>query len=416
MNITENQAKELLKKDGVIVPKGFLITKPEQFFKIQKLLSGLEVVLKAQIHCGHRKKSGAILISEKGQAAIDAKKLLGMQVKGERVQQLLVEEKIDIRKEQYLACTIDQSTKELLVLYSPWGGVDFEEVVAWDPRRMKTIRWNTVPFGTSKSRWKRWEKSAVVDMKKSGVPAEISKLATTLVELLWRYDALLVEINPLAETPKGLVAADAKIVIDDNALFRQPKLAPFATEGLSALELKAKQDRVQYVELDGDIAVIGNGAGLVMATLDMIDVFGGKAANFLDVGGSGAALETEHALSIVLAKQGIRGLFMNIFGGITHCDEIAKGIIAYRKKHKLTIPIVLRMIGTREKEAKALLQKNGLRVFDEMEEAAKTIVMLATGKKKDGTTKDCRSKGKEMGRSVGMSGSVGRGRSAGRDK
>ncbi|MBI5398800.1 acetate--CoA ligase family protein [Candidatus Woesearchaeota archaeon] len=383
MNITEHNAKEILKKEGVAVPRGVVIDRPEQIVKAIHQVPGLHAVLKAQIHGGHRKKSGAILISNKSRAQADAKRLLGMNVKGEKIRELLVEQKLDIEKEHYLAITLDGSSEEIVIMYSPWGGVDIEEVAAWDPRKITNVRFTIPPAdGKRENKYAGNEIKKVnlaqlkKELKENKIPIEISNLCATLMELLYKHDALLIEINPLAETKRGFVAADAKMIIDDNALYRQPALEPFADENLSPLEAKARKDHVQYVDLDGDIAVIGNGAGLVMATLDMIDAFGGKAANFLDVGGSGAALEAQKALSIVLSKPNVHGLFINIFGGITHCDKIAEGLIAYRHKHKLKIPMVVRMIGTREKEAKALLKKNGVQVFAEMEAAAKQIVTL----------------------------------------
>ncbi|MBI4738548.1 acetate--CoA ligase family protein [Candidatus Woesearchaeota archaeon] len=391
MNITEYRAKEILKKEGVAVPRGVLIDCQEHVVKAINQLPGSHVVLKAQIHSGHRKKSGAILISNKSRAPADAKRLLGKTIKGEEVRELLVEQKLEIKREHYLAVTIDNALEEIRIMYSPWGGVDIEEVVAWDPHKITNVQLNNVQFNIPQTKGKKSaenksKKTALARLKKklkqNKIPAEISNLCAKLIELFYKYDALLIEINPLAETKTGFVAVDAKIIIDDNALYRQPKLAPFAQENLGPLERKAREQNLQYVELEGDIAVIGNGAGLVMASLDMIDTFGGKASNFLDVGGGGAASETRRALSIVLLKPGVHGLFLNIFGGITHCDDIAQGIVAYSRKHNLRIPIVVRMIGTREKEAKALLKKNGVHVFEEMEEAAKRIVALVHKQKK----------------------------------
>jgi len=348
MKLKEYQGKELLQKYGIKTPDSFLITKPEQIKEVQG-----EVVIKAQVLHGGRGKLGLIQFATNKDAKEKAEQIFKKGIK-----EILVEERIKPEKEYYLSITIDRSEKKPLLMFSAEGGIDIEDLALKNPEKIKKYCIN-----------------------EEFSPKEVGKelnLEPMLIEKVYKifkdYDAELVEINPLANTAKGLMALDAKVIIDDNALFRHEFKKD---ETLTELERKAKEADLSYVELDGNIGVIGNGAGLVMATLDVVNYYKGKVANFLDVGGGADKAKMEKALELVLEKNP-KGIFINIFGGITRCDEIAQGLVEYKKEHKLEIPIVVRMIGTNEKQAKEILKKNDIHFIDSMEEGAKKIVKLTS--------------------------------------
>jgi len=346
MKLKEYQGKEIFQNYGIKIPDSFLITSPEQIKEIKG-----PVALKAQVLHGGRGKAGLIQFATKKDARKKAEQIFKKGVK-----EILVEEKIKTKKEYYLSITIDRLEKKPLLIFSSQGGIDIEELAEKYPKKIKKY---------------------YIDENFS--PKEISKeikIESGLVEKIYRifkeYDAELIEINPLALTKKGLLALDSKVVIDDNALYRHEFKKD---ESLTEIEKKAQEADLSYVELNGNIGIIGNGAGLVMSTLDVVNYYGGKVANFLDVGGGASKEQMEKSLELVLIKKP-KGIFINIFGGITRCDEIAKGIIDYKKKHKIKIPMVVRMIGTNEEEAKKMLKKNKIHFIDSMEDGAKKIVKL----------------------------------------
>ncbi|MBM3200545.1 ADP-forming succinate--CoA ligase subunit beta [Candidatus Woesearchaeota archaeon] len=346
MKLKEYEGKEIFHKYGVKTPDGFLITNPDQI----KELKG-EVVLKAQVLHGGRGKAGLILFATNKDAKKKAEQIFKKGVK-----EILVEEKLKADKEYYLSITIDRFDKKPLLMFSAEGGIDIEELAKNHPEKIKKCYLDE-NFSSKKA-------------------SEDTKLPTTLIEQLCRVfkecDAELVEINPLALIGEDFIALDSKVIIDDNALFRHEFKKD---ETLTEIEKKAQQADLSYVELDGNIGVIGNGAGLVMATLDVINYYGGKVANFLDVGGGANKEKMEKALELVLEKKP-KGVFINIFGGITRCDEIAQGLVDYKNQHKLTIPLVVRMIGTNEHQGRDTLKKNGIHPIASMEEGAKKIVSL----------------------------------------
>ena len=356
MNLKEWQGKEIFRKYGVKVPKSVLIKNPEELKGIN-----YDGVLKAQVLKGGRGKAELIIPATKEEAVAKARELFSKSIDGEKIEEILFEERIDVEKEYYFSIAIDGNARKAVVVFSKKGGMDIEKLAKEEPRKIVKI---------------------YVDRKFSFEKvAERTKLDKKLIEALYKifrdYDAELVEINPLALTPDNIIALDSKIIIDDNSLYRHKEFNK-ETE-LTELERLAASYGLSYVELDGDIAVIGNGAGLVMATLDAISYFGGRVANFLDVGGGAGSQKMEKALEIALKKKP-RGLFVNILGGITRCDEMVKGLADYRKAKGITIPFVTRLTGTNEDEAKKIAKEAGIEIIESinsMEEGAKRIVEAA---------------------------------------
>ncbi|MFH1455486.1 MAG: ATP-grasp domain-containing protein [archaeon] len=344
MNLTEKQGKELFSKYGIETPKQFTVDNTEN-----------EVVVKAQILTGKRGKGGGIKFATLETVKDVVNEILGKEINGHKVNEVLIEEKLNIEKELYCAITLDRENKGLVLVLSLSGGMDIEEVADKFPERIIKIPLNDI------------------ENLKINFEYDVSEVVKKMFTLTKEYDATLVEINPLVVTSGKLVAADSKVVLDDNALFRHPEFKK--EEELTEIENKASQLGLQYVELEGDIAVIGNGAGLVMATLDVLNHYGGKAANFLDIGGGASVEKMEQALEIVLMKKP-KGILINIFGGITKCDDIATGLLEYKKQKQLNIPFVVRLIGTNEAEGKQILTQNGIDSLDSMEDSAKKIVEM----------------------------------------
>ncbi len=368
MKLKEYEGKELFKKYKLVVPKSFVVTSPEEVGDHLDDLPGDEVVLKSQVLVGGRGKAGGIKICSKEEAVEVARKMLGTRLKGEAVMELLVEEKIQIDQELYLSFTVNRAEKALTMLFSLEGGVDIEELAHSSPEKIARVVMTDFDA-----------KAVHADLEWLDYGKELFSIVRSLHGMMIREDAQLVEINPLVISNGNLVAADSKVVIDDNALFRHDEFAKNRELELTGLEAEAQRAGLQYVELDGDIAIIGNGAGLVMATLDVIAYFGGKPANFLDVGGGASVEKMETALDIVLSKKEVKGLFINVFGGITRCDDIAQGLANYRKENNITVPMVVRLIGTNEKKGKKILEKNGIPALNSMETGAQKIIELLEG-------------------------------------
>ncbi|EKD49924.1 MAG: hypothetical protein ACD_63C00011G0004 [uncultured bacterium] len=363
MNLKEYQGKELFHEYGIPIPTGVVVSSSKTLPKEIEKIKG-EVVLKVQVGTGKRKKAGGVKIVENfgDNVKKSLTEMLGKDFGGEVAEKVLVYEKVEIEREMYLSITVDRGKKCPVVIFSKDGGIDIEELSEKYPDKIKKFFLKNLDF-------KNYKKEIT---KSCG--EEVAEFAEKLYELFLEKDATLVEVNPLGKNNDGLVAIDSKVVIDDNALFRHEELLKYKTEDLTALEREAKENDLAYVELDGDIAVIGNGAGLVMATLDTVAHFGGHVANFLDVGGGATADKMKKALEIVLKKKGIKKVFINIFGGITRADEIAKGLVDYISENKLDIPVVLRMVGTRETEAKKILADAKIDFYDDMEDAVKDVV------------------------------------------
>lgn len=375
MKIHEYQAKQVLRRYGAPAPDGAVCETPEEARDHAAAL-GAPVVIKAQVHVGGRGKAGGVKVARTPEEAFNAAgAILGMDIKGLTVRKVLVEPALDIREEYYLGIALDRASQRNTVIVSAAGGVDIEEVAEKTPE--KIARHSVDPVIGFRS----WHALDVA--KRGGIPAGALPGAVDLLQKLMQAylesDAVLAEVNPLALTREGeLVAADAKMVIDDNALFRQQELAALREdEGEDPIEAEARRRGIQYVRLDGDIGVIGNGAGLVMATIDEVRMAGGKAANFLDIGGGARAELVRNALEIVLMDPRVRCVFFNVFGGITRGDEVARGILAAREELDVRVPMVIRLAGTEAEAGRKLLDGSGLIPAETMQEAAAKAVELA---------------------------------------
>lgn len=382
MKIHEHQAKELLAKHGVVVPgSGGVVTTPAEARAAVERLGG-RGVLKAQVHVGGRGKGGGIRIANSPEEAETlAGQMLGMLLKthqapqGVRVKKLLIEEPIQIAKEFYIGVVPDRASQRSVLIVSAMGGMDIEAVAEEHPEAIARVAIDPV-MGLRDFQLRQ----VCFEAK---LPAALLNQAVLFLRQLYTAyydaDASLAEINPLALTEDGrLLAADAKIQIDDNALFRHPDLAAYQEESEEdPIEAEAHRRGIQYVRLGGHIGVIGNGAGLVMGTLDEVARAGGRPANFLDIGGGAKAEVVRSALEIVLMDPNVKGVLFNIFGGITRGDEVAKGIIAATETMEIGVPMVVRLAGTRAAEGAALLQQTRLIPAETMQEAAARIVALA---------------------------------------
>jgi succinyl-CoA synthetase beta subunit len=377
MKLFEYEAKNILSAYGIPTPKGELTTSADQARKIaEKLRPPLAV--KAQVLVAGRGKAGGILFADSlAEVEKAAEKLLEMEIKGIPVKSVWIEEKIEIKKELYFGITTDRLNKSYVAIASSIGGMDIEEIAEKHPE--KIIKFPINPKMGFRSFHAR-QIARKIGYEGSQLNA-IGKIFEKLYKINIDYDAELIEMNPIVETAEGkFVAADARIIIDDNALFRHPQYKKrfFESESeLSSQEIEAMKNNLAYVKLEGNIGVIGNGAGLVMATLDTIQLYGGKPANFLDVGGGASAEKIALALKIVLSDPNVETLFINILGGITRCDEVAKGILEAKKKIEVTKPMVIRLVGTNEEEGKRILKEAGIPVLDSMEEAAEKVVEIS---------------------------------------
>jgi succinyl-CoA synthetase beta subunit len=372
VKIHEYQAKDILARYGIPIQPGHVAYTPGEAEAIARELGG-PVVIKAQVYVGGRGKAGGIQFGDTPeQARAAAAKVLGMDIKGLTVEKVLVVSKINIQEEYYLGIILDRKSQAPVVMVSKEGGIDIEEVAAQTPEKIIQqpidMRWGLRPF------------EARDILARAGLPHQVIAKGGAILSALARAfienDASLAEINPLVLTTEGQVqAADAKILIDDNGLFRQKEYASWAeSEESNPLEYEAKLAGLTYVKLDGNVGIIGNGAGLVMTTLDMVARVGGKPANFLDIGGGAKAKVMYKALSFVARDPQVKGILVNIFGGITRGEEVAKGVIMAQAELPKGMPIVVRLSGTGSEEGKALLKDAGLDWGKDMREAAQKIV------------------------------------------
>jgi len=377
LKLFEYEAKTILAKYGIPTPQGGLATSASQAREVASRLKP-PVVIKAQVLVAGRGKAGGILFASSAEEAETvANKLLNVQIKGMPVRSVWIEEKIQIKRELYFGITTDRFNQSYVAIASAAGGMEIEEIAAKTPEKVIKLLINP-EYGF------RSFHARQMATKVGYAGKQISELGRVL-ERLYRvgmdYDAELIEMNPLVETVDGkFVAADARIIMDDNALFRHQEFKKRLLEGeseLSPQELEAMKNDLAYVKLDGNIGVIGNGAGLVMATLDTIQYYGGKPANFLDVGGGAPSEKTALALEIVLSDPNVKALFINILGGITRCDEVARGILEAKEKVGVTKPMVIRLVGTNEEEGKRILTNAGIHVLESMEEAAQRAVEIS---------------------------------------
>lgn len=372
MKIHEYQAKDILRRFGVPVQPGKVATTAEEAERIAQEF-GVPVVIKAQVYVGGRGKAGGVKIAQDpAQAREVAGRILGMDIKGLTVEKVLVTPALDIKEEYYIGVTLDRASQAPVVIVSAAGGIDIEEVAEKEPekiiRHVVDVRWGLLPMQARRL------------LARAGVPSVVvargGAILSTLVHAFMETDATLAEINPLALTADGkVIAADAKIIIDDNALPRQKEYAAWAEpEEANPLEFAAKAEGLTYVKLDGDVGIVGNGAGLVMTTLDMVARAGGKPANFLDIGGGAKAEAMKKALLFVARDPQVKGIFVNIFGGITRGEEVAQGIIMAQTELPAGMPIVARLAGTGEVEGRAMLANAGLTWGADMRDGAQKIV------------------------------------------
>ena len=377
MKLYEYEAKGILAKHGITTPQGGLATSARQAREVANKLK-LPVAIKAQVLVAGRGKAGGILFAHSIEEVEEiVEKLLGMKIKGIPVRSLWIEEKIPVKKELYFGITTDRFNRCYVAVASSVGGVDIEEVASKTPEKV-------IKTAINPQLGLRIFQTRDIARKMGYSGNQISELGRILGRLFdagMENDAELIEMNPLTEATDGkFIAADARIIVDDNALFRHQDYKKKLTEGeseLSPQELEALNNDLAYVRLDGNIGVIGNGAGLVMATLDTIQYYGGKPANFLDVGGGAPSEKTALALKIVLSDPRVKTLFINILGGITRCDEVARGILEARQKVGATTPMVIRLVGTNEEEGNRILTEAGIHVLESMEEAARRAVEMS---------------------------------------
>jgi succinyl-CoA synthetase beta subunit len=377
MKLFEYEAKGILTKYLIPTPQGSLATGPSQTHEIAAKLKP-PLVVKAQVLVAGRGKAGGILFVDSVAEAEEAtKKLLKMQIKGIQVRSVWIEEKINTKKELYFGITIDRLNQNYFAIASAVGGMEIEEVATQAPEKIIKL-----PISPQHGFHSFHAREIARRIGYAGNQlSELGRIFEGLYRICMDYDAELIEMNPIVETTDGkFIAADARIILDDNALFRHPEYKQRLLEGESELtvqEIEAMKNDLAYVKLDGDIGVIGNGAGLVMATLDTIQYYKGRPANFLDVGGGAPAEKIAVALRIVLSDPKVRALLINILGGITRCDEVARGILEAKAKMGTTIPMVIRLVGTNEAEGKKILTQAGIKVLESMEEAAQKVVEIS---------------------------------------
>lgn len=389
MNIHEYQSKEILQLFGISVPFGIPVFTVDEAEKAVRQLAdrGCQVwVVKAQIHAGGRGKAGGVKIARSIEQAIEyARQLLGMQLKthqtgpdGQKVRRLLIEEGADIQKEFYVGFVVDRVKQQVVVMASSEGGMEIEEVAAKMPQRIHKVTIDPIQGLTDAE---ADDLSIKIGMPAASIPQARAALKG-LYQAFWQTDASLAEINPLILTPEGqIVALDAKFNFDANALFRHPEIVAYRDlDEEDPAEVEASKFGLAYISLDGDIGCLVNGAGLAMATMDTIKLFGGEPANFLDVGGGATTEKVTEAFKIMLKNPKVKAILVNIFGGIMHCDVIAEGVIAASRAVQLKVPLVVRMKGTHEALGKKLLAESGLPIIsaDTMEEAAQKVI--AAGK------------------------------------
>ena len=385
MKIHEYQAKGILAKYGVPVPQGEVIFNATDAAGVAQRLGGGVVVVKAQIHAGGRGKGGGVkVVKNPDEARAAAEKILGMNLvtyqtgpSGQTVRRVLVEQGLKIKRELYLGIVLDRSSERLVVMVSPDGGVEIEKVAEQTPER---IFKEYVHPGLGLAGYQARKLAFALGLSGPQI-AQAAKMMMALYQAFIATDASLLEINPLIETEDGsLLALDAKMNFDDNALFRHAdfkELRDIAEE--DPLEAEASKFSLNYIKLDGTIGCMVNGAGLAMATMDIIKLAGGEPANFLDVGGGANADQIKNAFRILMADKAVRAVLINIFGGILRCDVLAEGVIAAVKDLGVRVPIVIRMEGTNVEKGKQMLKESGLnfQTADDMNEAAQKVVAAA---------------------------------------
>jgi len=382
LNIHEHQAKEILKKFGAPVPKGCPVFSLDELEAAAKKITTNKIVLKAQIHAGGRGKAGGVkLVNNLDELKKEAKELFGKVLvthqtgpQGREVKRLYLEDASEIDQEFYLSCLVDRATSKIAFISSAEGGMDIEEVAAKTPEKIITTRVGIEDKVNDKD---------VLDILKpfnldGNALEDGKKIVQALYQSLIKTDANLIEVNPLILTKDNkVICLDAKINFDDNALFRHPEILELRDlNEEDPMEIEASKYDLAYIKLDGQIGCMVNGAGLAMATMDIINLYGSEPANFLDVGGGASKEKVTAAFKIILSDKNVKGILINIFGGIMRCDVIAEGVIAAAKETELNIPLVVRLAGTNFEKGKEILNNSGLKIIpaDDLNDAAKKIV------------------------------------------
>jgi succinyl-CoA synthetase beta subunit len=375
MNIHEYQARDILTRHGVNVPAGRVASTADEAERIAAEV-GSTVVIKAQVHAGGRGKAGGVkLAKDPAEAREHAARILGMQIKGLTVEKVLIAAAEDIVSEAYVGIIVDRATKRAVFMVSREGGIDIEEVAARDPDAIHKLavdpRYGLLPFQAYALATRLYD-----DVKQQRAAA---KILQQLYAAFIGSGASLAEINPLVTTPDGSVKAlDAKFNIDDNELFRRPDIEALRdTAGEPETEVAARDANLTFIKLDGDIGNVVNGAGLAMATMDLIKFYGGDPANFLDIGGSSNPEKVVNALRIITSDPNVKVICFNIFGGITRCDDVANGIVEATRRISIDVPLVIRLTGTNEKEALRILDDAGFTATTSMDEVVQKAVDLA---------------------------------------
>jgi succinyl-CoA synthetase beta subunit len=379
VDLYEHQGKELFARYGIPVSEGRVATTPEEARAAAEELGG-QVVVKAQVLTGGRGKAGGIKLADTPEEAEErARDILGMDIRGHVVRRLWIEQASEIAKEYYLSVTFDRGEKKPLFMLTTQGGIDIEEVAARTPEALAKLHVDPlVGFQPYQARWLCFTAGVDDPDEQRQVVALVGRLYDAFVGC----DAMLCEVNPLIVTPTGEVKAlDAKFTVDDNALFRHPDVAEMRdVEAGDPQERLAREKDVTYVKLEGEVGILGNGAGLVMSTLDVIDQVGGRPANFCDLGGGGDAEGVVAALEVITSDPQVKAILFNIFGGITRCDEVARGILEALERMTIELPIVVRLDGTNAEEGRRLLAEaspDNVHVEDTMLSAAERVVELS---------------------------------------
>ncbi|MDD4051695.1 MAG: ADP-forming succinate--CoA ligase subunit beta [candidate division Zixibacteria bacterium] len=375
MKIHEYQAKEIFRAAGIPVPPGRVAATVQEAVQIADEIAR-PVMVKAQVHVGGRGKAGGIKYAENLEAAkIWAQRILGMDIKGLTVKKVLVTEATEIATETYLGIILDRVTKKPVIMISGAGGIDIEEVAAKTPEKIHKLtvdpQLGLLPYQARTLAFKVFRDISLV--------RQVTDIIMKLYDVYWKVDASLVEINPLVTTPiNQVIALDAKINIDDNGLYRHPEIEAMRDpDAENPAEVEAREAGLSFIKLDGNIGCIVNGAGLAMATMDLVKHYGGEPANFLDIGGSSNPEKVLTAMRIILREPGIRAVLINIFGGITRCDDVATGIVAAFRELHPTIPVVVRLTGTNEAAARKILKEVQLETAPTLDAVVQTAIKLA---------------------------------------
>jgi succinyl-CoA synthetase beta subunit len=374
MDLYEHQARELFEEHGILVPRAEVTDSPKEAREIARRLGG-RVVVKAQVKTGGRGKAGGVrLAADPAAAELTARQILGMDIKGHTVGTVMLAQPVDIESEFYVSYVLDRAAGRFLAIASAEGGMEIEEAAASRPDAVARIHITPSEGVTS-------AKAAEIT-EAAGLPPQAVDVLVRLWQVLVREDALLVEVNPLVRTRQGqLLALDGKVTLDDNASFRQARWDEVAAEHGDPLETAAAAKGLNYVKLDGEVGIIGNGAGLVMSTLDVVAGCGARPANFLDIGGGASAQIMADGLSVILSDPAVKSVFVNVFGGITACDAVAEGIVRALDTVRLTKPLVVRLDGNNAARGRAILDEHRHPLVEQattMDGAARRAAQLAT--------------------------------------